>query len=101
MPDAIVLGAVCAHGRPGVGGDLPTRVVWSNAGPDAPRLLLLETPEGGGVRVNSRALTNESVLAAVAQDPLFADAAARCDFLARAGNDPPLDAADLRAGGCE
>ena len=58
--------------------------------------------QDGGVRMSPHRLSQESVLAAIASDPRFANSAERCAFLAEIrASEGGLTEADLRAGGCE
>lgn len=66
-------------GRPdaGLAGDLPAWAAWAPR-PDAHEFLILDSPQGGGVRMGSGIVTVESVLAGVAEDPRLPTARARC-----------------------
>jgi len=71
-----------AHGDPGRGrdGSLPRWEPWRE---DGAKYLVLDTPEGGGVRMTAETERLEDVAAAIAGDPSYADDAARCGALAR------------------
>ena len=86
----------------GVAGDLPLWTSWELEDPDANRLMILDTSAGGGVRMSPHQLTEAGLLAEIAADTRFADAAERCALLENArGASGPLDANALRAGGCD
>jgi para-nitrobenzyl esterase len=70
---------LAATGRPGAGlaGDLPAWEAWDPR-PGAHKTLVLDSPEGGGVRMGSEPLTVEGVLASVAADPRLGTVRARC-----------------------
>jgi para-nitrobenzyl esterase len=72
-------------GAPGKGrhGRLPEWKPWSDAAPEAPKFLVLDTPEGGGVRMQSDALTEERVIAAIDADPRLATQRDRCAVFRR------------------
>lgn len=65
-------------------GDLPE---WTPADPsraDTPWHMVLDSPEGGGVRMANERLTADRVLQALAEDASFTDAQERCHTFARA-----------------
>jgi para-nitrobenzyl esterase len=72
-----------ASGDPGRGrdGTLPLWSAWDDATPQSHRTALLDTPEGGGIRMGSEPLTREGVVAAVAADPRLAAPRDRCRVL--------------------
>jgi len=74
-----------AAGAPGRGrrGELPEWQAWSEAGPDAPRYIVLDTPEGGGVRMQTEPLTEALVIAAIDADPRLATQRDRCEVYRR------------------
>jgi len=67
-------------GDPGQGreGDLPRWVAWDASGPEAHKYVILDTEDGGGVRMGSEPVTVQDVLAAVAGDERLRDARERC-----------------------
>lgn len=65
----------------GVTGDLPEWAVWDESSAETPRLMLLDSEEGGGVRMIAETVTKETVIAEVAIDERFVDDAERCGFL--------------------
>lgn len=91
------------NGAPGRGldGALPEWTAWDESLPDAPRLMILDTETDGGVRMSPHALSRESILARVADDPRFPDEASRCALLADVGGrGGDLSPAELARGGC-
>ena len=68
-------------GDPGSGrnADLPPWTPWSSAGPDAPKYLLLETEEDGGLRMSADDVTMEGLLGQLATDTRFENDAQRCE----------------------
>jgi hypothetical protein len=69
-------------GAPGRGrnGDLPEWTAW-NPDPAGPKYLVLDTPEGGGLRMASETLTVERAVAGLLADPRFVEARRRCAVL--------------------
>lgn len=67
-------------GDPGTGreGELPAWTPWNDSSPDADRYVLLDTEDGGGIRMASAPVTMEAVVESVAGDPRLADARERC-----------------------
>lgn len=67
------------RGDPGRGGDgaLPEWRPWT-PDPSQRRLLVLDTPAGGGIRMESEVPSRDAVLAALAVDPRAATAERRC-----------------------
>jgi len=67
-------------GAPGRGrrGELPEWKPWSDAAPDAPRYVVLDTPAGGGVRMETDPITEAEVIAAIDADPRLATQRDRC-----------------------
>jgi len=55
---------------------------WDAAAAEAPKFILLDTGEGGGIRMSSASETLELVLAKVAGDPRFDDWEERCEMYA-------------------
>jgi para-nitrobenzyl esterase len=70
-----------AGGEPGRGqtGQLPEWTRWSPAD-GAPRTLLLDTPEGGGVRMSPDTVDRAELVARVAQDPGLRGVGERCEI---------------------
>jgi para-nitrobenzyl esterase len=70
-------------GAPGRGreGDLPEWSAWDDASADAPRYLVLDTEEDGGLRMSSDVWTIERVVAEVLSDERLTDARDRCRVL--------------------
>jgi para-nitrobenzyl esterase len=68
-------------GDPGAGADgrQPRWAPWDPAGG---KFLVIDTPEGGGVRMASDALTVESLVAEMERDRSFTDERERCELLA-------------------
>ena len=64
-----------ARGRSGT---LAKWHAWDGSGPRAPRSLVFDTPEDGGIRMSSDRITGESLLARLEQDDRFADERGRC-----------------------
>lgn len=82
-------------GRPGRGlrDDLPEWLDWSdqNGGEDAlggGRILIIDTEEGGGIRLASASMTRQSVVEAIEVDPTL-DARSKCDLLIDLFRDRP------------
>ncbi|MDE0884546.1 MAG: carboxylesterase family protein [Myxococcota bacterium] len=73
-------GEFARTGNPGraTGGDLPLWLPWDASSADGVRMLILDTPADGGLRMSSQSLTREGVLAQIAEDPRFEDLAERC-----------------------
>lgn len=67
-------------GRPGRGrkGELPEWTAWAAGPGEAPRLMVLDTEAGGGVRMSSERVTAESVIARVEAEPRLGSGEARC-----------------------
>jgi len=70
-------------GNPGRGrkGDLPEWQVWDEAAPTAPRYAVLDTPEGGGIRMASQTWNVARVVDKVLADPRLTAARDRCGVL--------------------
>jgi len=76
-------------GDPGRGtsDDLPAWTAWDPSGPDAPKYVVLDTPEGGGIRMTSGPVeTPAAVVASLENDARLADAARRCEVLKSLAN---------------
>jgi para-nitrobenzyl esterase len=81
--------AFARDGAPSRGGD-PARPPWPAWSPTSPRLLLLDSPEGGGLQVSKQLLTAETLKSRLADDPALAPGRFRCAlyvdlFLANGG----------------
>jgi para-nitrobenzyl esterase len=72
-----------ATGDPGRGrdGTLPHWTAWDDGRPDAPKFMVLDTEEGGGVRMSSDSVTRQALLARVLAEPRFGGPRERCAFL--------------------
>jgi para-nitrobenzyl esterase len=72
-------------GAPGRGrrGELPEWTPWSDASADAPRYVALDTPAGGGIRMETDPVTEAEVIAAIDTDPRFATQRDRCAMYRR------------------
>jgi para-nitrobenzyl esterase len=70
-------------GSPGRGraGDLPEWTAWDPSSEAAPKYAVLDTPEGGGIRMASETWTLEKVVADVLADPRLARPRDRCGVL--------------------
>jgi para-nitrobenzyl esterase len=70
-------------GSPGRGraGDLPEWSAWDPSGDAAPRYAVLDTAEGGGIRMASETWTMDKVLADVLADPRLPRPRDRCGVL--------------------
>jgi para-nitrobenzyl esterase len=94
-------------GAPGRGrrGELPEWKPWSDAAPDAPRYILLDTVAGGGIRMETDPVTEAEVIATIDADPRLATQRDRCAIywrLARWGRDfGEARYEKAGAGGCE
>jgi para-nitrobenzyl esterase len=74
--------AFARTGDPGRGaGDAPAWLPWDDGGAGGPRTLILDTPAGGGIRLEPVRETPAAILAAVDADPRLATPAARCALL--------------------
>jgi para-nitrobenzyl esterase len=71
------------RGSPGRGreGDLPEWRSWDTSSDSAPKYALLDSAEGGGIRMASETWTMQKVVAEVLSDPRLADARERCGVL--------------------
>jgi para-nitrobenzyl esterase len=71
------------RGSPGRGreGDLPEWPAWDASSDSAPRYALLDTAEGGGIRMASETWTMQKVVAEVLSDPRLAEPRDRCGVL--------------------
>jgi len=70
-----------ATGDPGRGADgrLPHWKPWDESSSTAPRFIVLDTEEGGGLRMSSDSVTRSDVIDKVAEDPRFESWAERCE----------------------
>jgi para-nitrobenzyl esterase len=96
-------GEFARRGAPGGGGrgDLPFWTAW-DAGDDADKFVVLDTPAGGGIRMARDAVTDASLLAELKGDARFRDAASRCQVLADWVEwSPFLGESDYSAAGCD
>jgi para-nitrobenzyl esterase len=62
----------------GRSGTLERWKAWDPSSPEAPKFLVLDTAEGGGIRMASDTVTSEGLLAQLASDDRFATARQRC-----------------------
>ncbi|HIF97209.1 MAG TPA: carboxylesterase [Myxococcales bacterium] len=93
-------------GDPGGGtsGTLPRWQAWDATGPNGVRMMILDTPADGGLRMSRESVTREGVLAEIASDPRFLGTPERCEVyrsLAQRGDS--LSRAEYAAvldGGC-
>lgn len=79
--------ATGAPGR-GVKGDLPEWKAWSNAS-GAERIMLLDSPAGGGARMSNDLETRDRITTDLLADPRLKTPARRCTVLTRAAWDTP------------
>jgi para-nitrobenzyl esterase len=79
--------ATGAPGR-GVKGDLPEWKAWSNAS-GAERIMLLDSPAGGGARMSNDLETRERITTDLLADPRLKTPARRCTVLTRTAWDTP------------
>jgi para-nitrobenzyl esterase len=70
-----------ATGDPGRGvdGQLPRWTPWDDSSPKAPRFILLDTEEGGGLRMSPDSVTLAGVIRRVAEDSRFESWEERCE----------------------
>ncbi len=83
----------------GRGGKLPRWERWSEAKPDAPRFMILDTTAGGGLRMSSQALTQADLLERMKDDPVV-PAEVRCEMMKQIIDMQQAQAADLARAGC-
>ncbi len=71
-------------GDPGRGrdGTLPLWGAWDDSSPEAPKFVVLDSPEDGGIRASNEALTEASLVAAIEQDARLPDRKRKCAQLA-------------------
>lgn len=79
--------ATGAPGR-GVEGRLPEWKAWSNASA-ADRLMIFDSPAGGGVRMTADRETSQRIVADLLADKRVKTQAQRCDILTRVARDNP------------
>ena len=96
-----------AHGaRPGQGrdGELPLWQPGDGRRADGAKFLVLDTDAGGGIRMSSDALSEESLIAAVARDDRVASQRERCEvyanFVLWSGTLSEADYEDIDDGAC-
>jgi para-nitrobenzyl esterase len=87
-------------GDPGRGRDqsLPQWAAWSPS-EGGPKFAILDTAEGGGIRMETRPLTKQALLAQMASDSRLDDAL-RCELFAEYVKRDTFAAADREASGC-
>jgi para-nitrobenzyl esterase len=75
-------------GKPGRGvkGDLPEWKAWSNA-PGKERLMIFDTPKGGGVRMSKDQESAARIIADIKADPTLKTDAQRCEIIKRTARD--------------
>jgi para-nitrobenzyl esterase len=71
-------------GDPGNGrrDDLPVWTAWDPSGPEAPKFMVFDTEADGGLRMAAEAVSEESILARVDDDPRLATQRDRCEIFA-------------------
>jgi para-nitrobenzyl esterase len=89
------------RGSPGRGraGDLPEWRAWDPSSEAAPKYALLDTPEGGGIRMASETWTMEKVVAEVLADPRLSLTRDRCGVLHALARWDDLSRAEYAAAG--
>jgi hypothetical protein len=72
--------AFARNGRPGRGGDDGGAewMAWDPSAPEAPKYLIFDTADGGGIRMSADAVTLERLRHDLAGDPRLADPRDRC-----------------------
>ena len=70
-------------GAPGRGrdGSLTEWAAWDDSSGDAPKLMLLDTQQGGGLRMSSETVNASGLLARAASDPRIETTSARCEIV--------------------
>lgn len=76
------------HGRPGRGRDA-SRPDWPHWRPDAPRFLVFDTPDGGGIRMAAGRESAAEIAASILEDPTYTSLRRRCTALASIHNWAP------------
>jgi len=95
-----------ATGDPGRGvdGRLPRWTSWDDSSPTAPRFILLDTEEGGGLRMSSDNVTRAGVIRSVAEDSRFESWEERCEvyrgFVEWGNRISPEEYAQVSDGAC-
>ncbi len=96
--------AFARDGAPGRGarGEQPAWTAWDDAGA---KYAVLDTPEGGGIRMSAETESLDELVAAIAGDTSYADATQRCAQLAGVQRNapaalPPARFAELAGGAC-
>ena len=91
------------HGAPGRGrnGVLPHWLAWSEAGEDAPTFLVLDTEDGGGIRMSTLIETRERLFADLATDPRFAPGELCRTLLEFARDSPSFQEREIAKFDCE
>jgi para-nitrobenzyl esterase len=76
--------AFAYEGRPGRGrdGTLLEWTRWENGSPDASKFIVLDTPEGGGLRMSSESVTSGALIGEITTDERFPDDEKRCALYA-------------------
>ena len=93
-------------GDPGVGrnADLPRWYPWTEAADGPGKFLVLDTEAGGGLRMSSDSVTQQGVIAQVAQDDRFESWAERCaiyaDFVRWSGRMTKVEYTTVANGAC-
>ena len=85
-------------GDPGRGRD-DLETPWLAWGTDGQRAILLDTVEGGGIRMMAEEVTRESIKAELANDPTITDPRERCQLYMSNFGWPQLDRAEYDAFG--
>jgi para-nitrobenzyl esterase len=90
-----------AQGDPARGrsGKLPRWERWSEAKPDAPRFMVLDTTAGGGLRMSRQAVTQADLLDRMKKDPIV-PAEVRCEMMKQVVDMQQAQVADLARAGC-
>jgi len=84
----------------GRGGDLAPWGAWDESSAASPRFMLLDTEQGGGLRMSSKALTRSTLLAEILQDERF-QGGERCPLLTQIARwRQTFDARELAEAGC-
>ncbi len=65
----------------GRGGLLPAWTAWDEATPETPRLLVLDSPQGGGIRMSAEETSLRRIVDEIGGDPRFASQGERCAVL--------------------
>ena len=89
-------------GDPGSGrhGGAPRWTGWSDASPTSPRFLIFDTAADGGLRMSSKAVTKDTVVAEIASDPRLPTRQARCEIIDElASRWPRFDPVDYASAG--